>query len=130
FAIHFAFGPHLIGIVRPGVRIEATPTRFAIGVGAFANVHGIGFQDAFIARTVLVRHPRTNERSSAADTLGIDFCFVLADAGLRESSDNAAGRAAGKGSGCRGSEPTRGHYGTNSRDRHDAKPGEESRRAA
>src|SRR4051794_38705129 len=73
---------------------DRLPPPLLIGAGALADVHRRAVEDRLEPRPLAIRHPRGDERATAAHTFGIDIRFVLADPGLGQRADDAAGGAA------------------------------------
>src|SRR3984893_14089682 len=81
----------LIGGIGHGVRIERLPARFAVQFAALLKLYGALIHNRLDPRKFALRHPRGDQRSAAADALDKDLRVFLADAGICQRPEQAAG---------------------------------------
>jgi hypothetical protein len=86
-----SFAANLIGGIGRGARIERLPASFAVKLAAFAQIHR-GLVHYFLYFWYFAaRRPRHHQGSAAAHALDKDMRTLLADAGIGQRAEQAAG---------------------------------------
>src|SRR3954451_9246540 len=114
-AVELAFSADLLRPVRFGGGIVALPPGLLPGCASVAQIDGGLVQDRFVSRAVRIRHTSRNQRAAAPHTFGVEWCFLIGYAGLRQRSDDSARRPTSNGTQRRRCEPSGRHYRTQTR---------------
>src|SRR4051794_5237076 len=128
-AVELALSADLLRAVRFGGGIVALPPGLLPGCASVAQIDGGLVQDCFVSRAVRIRHTSRNQRAAAPHTFGVEWCFLVGYASLRQRPDDSARRAAGNGSERGGREPSGRHYRTEAGDSQQTKAREQAGRA-
>jgi hypothetical protein len=120
-AVELALAANLVRPVRLRRRIVALPPRLLPSRAAVAQIDGGLVEDCFVPRTVAVRNAGRNHRAAAPYAFGIERCFFLGNAGLRQRTDDSARGAAGNRAQRRRGEPSGRDHRTQARNGHQSK---------